>query len=264
MADAGVPWDGRAYDRTRRADPRIAAKLTLYLRSQASGRCLDLACGTGNYTISLAASGLTMVGVDASTAMLDAARAKAPQQAWHRATAAALPYSDGSFDGAICTLAIHHFAGLDAAFAEIHRVLRKGRFVVFTAWPEQARAYWLNAYFPRAMARSIEQMPARAVVLSALERAGLAVVAIDPWEVPPDLSDLFLYCGKHRPELYLDPVVRAGISTFTGLADAEEVAAGLARLRHDIGSGRITEVMAAFPRGGGDYVFVAAEKRGAP
>ena len=40
-----------------------------------------------------------------------------------------------------------------------------------------------------------------------------------------------------RPHLYLDPEVRAGISTFA-LADGGEVEAGVARLRADLESGR--------------------------
>ena len=50
----------------------------------------------------------------------------------------------------LCTLAIHHFAALQPAFAQAHRVLRTdGRFVIFTAFAEQMHAYWLDRYFPR-------------------------------------------------------------------------------------------------------------------
>ena len=41
---------------------------------------LDLACGTGNITLALAAHGYDMIGVDLSPEMLDAARRKAPGQ----------------------------------------------------------------------------------------------------------------------------------------------------------------------------------------
>ena len=69
---------GVGYDATRRADPRIAARLRALLRPEPGWRYLDVGCGTGNYTASLAASGLTMVGVDQSRTMLGAARPKAP------------------------------------------------------------------------------------------------------------------------------------------------------------------------------------------
>lgn len=43
-------------------------------------------------------------------------------------------------DGAVCTLAIHHFGDRDAAFAEVRRVLRGGRFVLFTGPAERMRS----------------------------------------------------------------------------------------------------------------------------
>ena len=56
--------------------------------------------------------------------------------------------------------------------------------------------------------------------------------------MPHDLQDHFLYCGKHRPELYFDPAIRAGISSFADLCEPEEVTEGLARLRADLDAGR--------------------------
>jgi ubiquinone/menaquinone biosynthesis C-methylase UbiE len=71
----------------------------------------------------------------------------------------ALPFQDDIFSGVMCTLAIHHFQALRPAFQEAFRVLATGRFVLFTGTAEQMHGYWLNAYFPTAMARSIAQMP---------------------------------------------------------------------------------------------------------
>jgi hypothetical protein len=86
-------------------------------------------------------------------------------------------------------------------------------------------------------------------------------VTVEPWEVPADLGDLFLYGGKHRPTLYLDPVVRQGISTFALLADLQELETGIRRLEADIRSRRIVDVMASYVHAGGDYAFVVAERR---
>jgi len=52
---------GAGYDATRRADPSIAARLAFHLRCAPGECCLDLACGTGNYTTMLARSGLVAV-----------------------------------------------------------------------------------------------------------------------------------------------------------------------------------------------------------
>ena len=42
---------GAGYDATRRADPYIAGKLDSYLSTKDGLSYLDVACGTGNYTV---------------------------------------------------------------------------------------------------------------------------------------------------------------------------------------------------------------------
>lgn len=252
---------GIGYDETRRADPRIAADLARHLAATPAGRYLDVGCGTGNYTVDLGRQGLTLVGLDQSATMLRAAGAKWDRVRWCLGDAGALPFAPASFDGALCTLAIHHFPDLRAAFGEIGRVLvAGGRFVVFTAFAEQMTAYWLNEYFPVALERSIEQMPTADAIRGALRAADMRLVGIEPWEIPPDPVDLFLYSGKHRPALYLDPAVRRGISTFALLANPDEVSRGLERLAHDIDCGRIDQVRARYTSHVGDYAFVIAER----
>ena len=80
----------------------------------------------------------------------------------------------------------------------------------------------------------------------------------EPYKVAKDLQDLFLYSGKHRPEMYLDQEFRKGISTFSSLADSNEVEEGCRRLEEDVRSGRIQRVMGDFRNIGGDYVFLIA------
>jgi ubiquinone/menaquinone biosynthesis C-methylase UbiE len=261
---------GQGYDGTRRPDPRILARLRHHLSAPlgtVAGPVLDIACGTGNYTVLLAAGGLEMVGIDQSATMLAAAGAKGgPVRCpvhWQQAQADALPFPDGAFAGALCSNALHHFGHrLDAVLGEAARVLRPGaRLVILTTTREQIAGYWLNAYFPQALARSAAQLHGRAALDEALERAGFRVAAAEPWAVPADPVDLFLYCGKHRPALYLDPQVRAGISTFAALAGADEVAAGLARLERDLETGAFAAVAAPYLAGtAGDYLFLVGER----
>ena len=54
--------------------------------------------------------------------------------------------------------------------------------------------------------------------------------------IPHDCVDGFFHAYWRRPEAYLDPEVRAGISAFA-LMDRRCVAEGLARLERDLGSG---------------------------
>jgi ubiquinone/menaquinone biosynthesis C-methylase UbiE len=250
---------GSGYDGTRCADPRIVARLAALLGHVAGGRALDLACGTGNYTAALAARGGRWTGVDASERMLGAARGRSPEIDWRRAEAGALPFPDTTFDGALCTLAVHHFPDRTAAFREVRRVLDGGPFVLFVCDVERTRRFWLREYFPRMFARIEAKEPSEAEMVRELETAGFRELDAEPWFVPTDLTDHVLYCGKERPELYFDPAIRAGISSFADLSDEDEVESGLERLRADIESGHIDEVMAASPTPAGDYLFMRAQ-----
>ncbi len=250
---------GRGYDSTRQADPGVVSHLLRALHVPASSRCLDVACGTGNYTTALADAGLSMVGVDVSRQMLTSARAKAVGLRWVQADAAALPAADRTFRAAVCTMALHHFRQPARAFREVARVLDGGRLVFFTADREQMRRYWLNEYFPDAIERATLQMPPLDQTRTQLADAGFGRVTCEPWAVTPDLQDLFLYAGKYRPALYLEPRVRAGISTFADLAQPAEVGQGCARLAADLKSGRFADVLAASEHDGGDYLFIIAE-----
>ncbi|MEH2448176.1 MAG: methyltransferase domain-containing protein [Nostoc sp.] len=251
---------GKGYDLTRRADPEISAQLAVHLQLKSDYSYLDVACGTGNYTLALAKYGGVWYGVDQSKQMIDTAMNKSNAVAWQVAESQALPYADETFSGVLCTLAIHHFAALTPAFREIYRVLISGYFVLFTATPEQMNKYWLVEYFPEAIYKSVEQMPSLEKVKSALNEAGFNSIDIKPYSISENLQDLFLYTGKHRPKIYLDENVRSGISTFALLASADEIAAGCERLAADINTGRITEIVNKYENNQGDYLFVIAEK----
>jgi SAM-dependent methyltransferase len=253
---------GTQYDVTRRADPYPVGRLLHHLDATSAGECLDMACGTGNYTIAVAQTGVRMHGIGQSWRMIAAAREKNRAGAWHIGNVEALPFPEGVFSGVICTLAIHHFQALQPAFQEVFRVLAPGRFVLFTSTAEQMRGYWLNAYFPTAMALSIAQMPSLPAIVQALRQSGFTRIHTEPYEVQNNLQDFFLYSGKHRPAMYLHPHVRAGISTFAALADAAEVGDGCRKLSQDIESGRIAEVIATYRHAQGDYLFVVGEKEG--
>lgn len=251
---------GKGYDLTRRADPYLVSRLKHYLNIDPHLSYLDVACGTGNYTLALSQSGGTWHAVDQSQRMLDAARQKSSAICWQLADAARLPYEDEVFSGVVCTLAVHHFTQLALAFKEIHRVIGIGNFVLFTSTLEQTSRYWLAEYFPEAIAKSAEQMPSLQTINDALSEAGFQSIKIENYFVQEDLQDFFLYSGKHHPAIYLDTVVRSGISTFALLASETEVEEGCRKLESDIRTGRITDVVKKYEHNEGDYMFVAACK----
>jgi demethylmenaquinone methyltransferase/2-methoxy-6-polyprenyl-1,4-benzoquinol methylase len=93
-------------------------------------RALDVATGTGDLAIELAARGGDVVGTDFSDGMLERARAKAPGLTWERADALALPYPDGTFDAATVGFGARNFADLGRGLREMARVVRPGGRVV--------------------------------------------------------------------------------------------------------------------------------------
>ncbi len=253
---------GVTYGTSRRADPGIVRSLARYVEPSAGGCYLDLGCGTGNYTCALAPLGGSWHGVDPSVQMLAQAKCKSQSVSWALGQAESLPYRSDAFDGVICTLAIHHFAALESSFAEVFRVLRRGRFVLFTSFPVQMRAYWLCHYFPGMMERSWSQMPNEALVVNALRSAGFSAPEVSAFEVTNELQDLFLYSGKHRAFQYLDAKVRANISSFAVHCPPPELERGLESLRDDLSSGRFQEVAKGYASTSGDYAFVHVSKPG--
>lgn len=253
------------YDTTRCASPAVLLPLLKLIgrRPDQTLRALDLGCGTGNYTAALAQRGLSIVGLDRSPAMLAQAQAKHPKLTWLQGDATMLPFADLAVDVTISTLSSHYWQPRLAAYRDIRRVTR-GRFVEFTSCREYFAHYWLNAYFPLAIARSALKFPSRDQLRRDLAQAGFADVHFHPWSVPhpgyePAHTDGFLYSAKYAPSRYLDPAFRSAIGTFCHDVEAAELEAGLARLRADIDSDRWQEVAASYPLGEPDYLFVVAQ-----
>lgn len=98
-------------------------------------RLLDLCTGTGDLAIAALAAApppSRVVGVDFSAGMLDVGRRKlgrgrfANAVSLVRADAIRLPIADGSIDAATVAFGIRNVENVDAAFAEMRRVLRPG------------------------------------------------------------------------------------------------------------------------------------------
>ena len=253
---------GVGYNATRQADPYITEKLFQFLSPQADKVYLDIGCGTGNYTIALSNRGLNFYGVEPSEKMLAIARSRNKTINWLLGQAEQIPANDHRFDGAIATLTIHHWADLKKSLKEINRVLKNGSGIVFfTATPRQMEGYWLNHYFPKMLNDSILQMPSFENINDALLDAGFVISATEKYFIQADLKDHFLYAGKNRPELYLDEEIRKGISSFSALANIEEVRQGLLKLNSDLNLKRFEEIKAKYNNDEGDYLFVVAEKK---
>ncbi|WP_408010329.1 class I SAM-dependent methyltransferase [Pseudalkalibacillus sp. A8] len=193
--------------------------------------------------------------------MIEKAKQKSNRMKWDLADINRLPYENNTFNGVTCILSIHHFGDLFVPFQEVFRVIDEGRFVIFTSSPEQMNTYWLKEYFPQAIEVSAKQMPDITTVSNTLQAVGFDIIGHETILIQPDLQDFFLYSGKYEPRIYLDETVRAGISTFTNLATKEEIEHGCTKLKRDIETKKINEVVTKYSSVQGDYLFLIVKKK---
>jgi SAM-dependent methyltransferase len=153
------------------------------------GSALDAACGTGRHARHLADRGWNVIGVDATPAMLDVARAKVPEAEFHRGHLLSLPLADDSVDLVVCSLALTHVEDLSGAIRELTRVTRPGGDLVLSDL--HPTSTWLGGAARFATAEPSEQ---RYVVnlahqistyLAAFRELGLEVVDC----VEPSIDD---------------------------------------------------------------------------
>jgi demethylmenaquinone methyltransferase/2-methoxy-6-polyprenyl-1,4-benzoquinol methylase len=93
-------------------------------------RALDVATGTGDLAIELAARGASVIGLDFSERMLELARAKAPAIEFVQGNALELPYPAASFDAVTVGFGARNFSDLERGLSELARVTRPGGRVV--------------------------------------------------------------------------------------------------------------------------------------
>jgi SAM-dependent methyltransferase len=219
---------GIGYGTRRVPDPRLERRLHAALGDART--VLNVGAGAGSYE----PRDRAVVALEPSSVMLDQ---RPPGAACAvRGVAESLPFPDGAFDATLAVLTIHHWTDPLAGLAELRRVSR--RQVVFHFDLDVGRRFWLSDYFPEAWAFDDRRSPTVTAVADALGgssgRSG--TVRVEPLPVPHDCTDGFMAAYWSRPDAYLDPAVRAGISSLAQLGDAV-IAPGLARLRDDLESG---------------------------
>jgi ubiquinone/menaquinone biosynthesis C-methylase UbiE len=146
-------WDLAAsdYERLWHGQLRDAQSALLASVAPATGeRVLDVACGPGLITVAAAqAVGATgsVLGIDLSLAMVDAARrravaARARNAGFARMDGEALACADASFDVALSSLGLMYMPAPERALVEMRRVLRPGGRAGILVWGERARCGW--------------------------------------------------------------------------------------------------------------------------
>ena len=110
---------------------RSVAKSLNATLSQGDARILDVACGTGDLSLTLFESGeAQIVGLDFCRPMLEIAQSKATKSGstvpFVEGDALDLPFRDSSFDAATIAFGLRNLASVEAGFKELLRVLKPG------------------------------------------------------------------------------------------------------------------------------------------
>lgn len=214
---------GTSYTRTRRTEPRIAARLHAALGD--AHRILNVGAGTGNYE----PVDRRVIAVEPSPTMI--AQRPAGSAPVVRAFAEALPFPDDSFDATLAVFTVHHWPDAERGLRELRRVAPRQVFLSFDSG--FAVDFWLvTDYFPEITALDTGQTSQSAAEIARV----LDVRHVEPVPVPADCIDGFAACYWNRPEAYVDPDVQAGISCLAML-DPDVLERGTRQLRADLASG---------------------------
>ena len=123
-----------------------------YLQPKDGQKILDIAAGTGEPALSIAASiknGVVTI-TDISEEMMEIAREKAIAKELTNietviCDASDLPFENGSFDAVSCRFGFMFFPDIQLAANEIYRVLKPGGRFATTVWNFPEKNFWVTA-----------------------------------------------------------------------------------------------------------------------
>lgn len=182
---------------------------------------LNVGAGTGSYE----PRDRRVVALDPSPVMLGQRGSDAAPAVC--GVAEALPFADETFDAALATLTLHHWTDQPGGIAELQRVAR--RIVVFT-FDTDAFPWVATDYLPEMIGQVDFDFPTIAELATMLD------AEVEPVPIPRDCTDGFTGAYWARPEAYLDPAIRAGMSAMQTM-DQALVESRMARLAEDLASG---------------------------
>lgn len=118
-------------------------------------RVLDLACGSGLFSLAWAERGARVTGIDFDSSLLQVSRERlrrsapqAPPPDWLSGDATGMPFRTGSFDIVFCNSLLEHVPAWDRVLAESARVLKPGGvYIVYTTNRTSPRQEEVN-HFP--------------------------------------------------------------------------------------------------------------------
>ncbi|MGH7469334.1 MAG: class I SAM-dependent methyltransferase [Longimicrobiales bacterium] len=221
----GIP---AVYDRARDHGPEMLDLWMDTLQAHLDGRTinviLDLGCGTGRFSESLALRfHADVIGLDPSANMLEQARQKRRDERvqYQQGHAEAIPLAAQSVDAIFISMSFHHFSDAGLAARECRRVLRDpGTVLVRTGTHERIASYPYVPFFPTSWPLLDEVLPTGSRVREVFEAAGFQTMA----------SQLITQTIAPTWAAYAEKIAAGGDSVLARLS-ARDFQAGLEALR---------------------------------
>lgn len=142
--------------------------------AHAGQRVLEIGPGLGTDHAQLARGGARMFGLDLATTHLDHTRRRFLLEGLAtrlvRGDAEALPFASESLDLVYSFGVIHHTPDMDAAIAEVHRVLRPGGTAIVGLYHRDSAFYWIRTILLRGILRGGLLLKGYRRLLSEIER----------------------------------------------------------------------------------------------
>ena len=146
------------YDRFMgRYDTGLAAKFADAAGVRAGMRVLDVGCGPGALTLELAGrvGEDKVAAIDPAPEFAAACQARIPGADVREGVAESLPWDDGTFDAAMCSLVVAWMSDADRGIGEMARVTKPGGTVAAAMWDIPGGGLPMLSHFWRA-AREID------------------------------------------------------------------------------------------------------------
>lgn len=129
VVDATIKWDTNLYNDKHDFVFKYGEDLVQLLSPKKGERILDVGCGTGYLTHTIATSGAYTIGIDNSAAMIEKARATYPDINFQVASATAFSF-DESFDAVFSNAVLHWILEKEKVIANVFQCLKSsGRLV---------------------------------------------------------------------------------------------------------------------------------------
>jgi SAM-dependent methyltransferase len=180
---------------------------------------IDVACGPGVVSRAAASRVGSVSGVDLTPAMIEEAARRAGEEGVENVRfalgdATALDFADGSFDGAITRLSLHHIPAPRRVAAEMARVVRPGGWVLVSdivgdedgaaaAWREEVERLRDPSHWACQTAERLRRMGEAAGLVLDEERLTAVEIDFDEWlergSGGQDAADLVAASLRHQP-----------------------------------------------------------------